>query len=87
MKIGFSIFLLAVGAILSFAVKDAISGVNLAMVGYIMMGAGAIGLIITLIMMSSDRKSIHTETRTVNGEPVLNSTTSSTQRGIDTQLP
>jgi uncharacterized membrane protein len=50
MGIGASIFLLAVGAILSFAVSDSISGVNLVIVGYILMGAGVIGLIWSLLL-------------------------------------
>ena len=50
MGIGTSIFLLAVGAILAFAVTDAISGVELTVVGYILMGAGALGLVISMIV-------------------------------------
>ncbi len=50
MGIGTSILLLAVGAILAFAVTDAISGVDLTVVGYILMGAGALGLLISLIV-------------------------------------
>jgi hypothetical protein len=41
MGIGVAIFLLAVGGVLSFAVSDRISGVDLTAVGYILMGAGA----------------------------------------------
>ncbi len=52
MGIGTSIFLLAVGAILAFAVTDAISGVDLTVVGYILMAAGALGLIISMIVMN-----------------------------------
>lgn len=47
MGIGVGIFLLAVGAILAFAVDDTISGVDLAVVGYILMVVGLIGLIMT----------------------------------------
>ena len=50
MGIGTSIFLLAVGAILAFAVTDAISGVDLTTVGYILMAAGALGLLISLLV-------------------------------------
>lgn len=46
MGIGTSVFLLALGAILAFAVTDAISGVDLTAVGYILMIAGAIGLLL-----------------------------------------
>ena len=50
MGIGTSIFLLAVGAILAFAVTDAISGVDLTVVGYILMAAGALGLVISMLV-------------------------------------
>ena len=49
MGIGTGIFLLAVGAILKFAVTDAIAGVDLATVGVILMVAGVIGLLISLL--------------------------------------
>ena len=52
MGIGTSIFLLAVGAILAFAVTDAISGVDLTVVGYILMAAGAIGLLLTMLVFN-----------------------------------
>ena len=50
MYIGGSVFLLAVGAILAFAVQDAISGVDLVMVGYILMAAGLIGIVASLVI-------------------------------------
>ena len=50
MGIGTSIFLLAVGAILAFAVTDAISGVDLTVVGYILMAAGALGLLFSMLL-------------------------------------
>jgi len=40
MGYGLGVFLLAVGAILSFAVRDNISDVNLTVVGYILHGRG-----------------------------------------------
>ena len=52
MGIGTSIFLLAVGAILAFAVTDAISGVDLTVVGYILMAAGALGLVMSMALLS-----------------------------------
>ena len=55
MGIGTSIFLLALGAILKFAVTDAIAGVELATVGVILMVAGVIGLLISLFLMSQSR--------------------------------
>jgi hypothetical protein len=50
MGIGASVFLLALGAILAFAVTDAINGVDLTAVGYILMAAGAIGLAMTTLV-------------------------------------
>ena len=53
MGIGAGIFLLAAGAILAFAVSDRISGVDLTMVGYILMGVGALGLILVVALSQS----------------------------------
>jgi len=60
MGIGVGIFLLAVGGVLAFAVTDRISGVDLTMVGYIMMGAGALGLLIALVMNNQRTHTSHT---------------------------
>jgi beta-lactamase regulating signal transducer with metallopeptidase domain len=57
MTVGGSIFLIAVGAILRYAVTDAISGVNLATVGLILIVAGIVGLLIGLFMMANARRS------------------------------
>lgn len=56
MYIGSSLFLLAAGAILAFAVQDAVSGVDLTMVGYILIAVGALGLIISLVMNGQARR-------------------------------
>jgi len=53
MGIGVSIFLIAVGAILSFAIDVTTDGVNLNTVGVILMIVGAIGLLASLIFWSS----------------------------------
>jgi hypothetical protein len=50
MGIGTSIVLIAIGAILKFAVTASVSGVSLATVGVILMIAGALGLLVSLIM-------------------------------------
>ncbi|AEI13573.1 MULTISPECIES: DUF6458 family protein [Cellulomonas] len=59
MGIGGGIALLVIGAILSFAVSDAIEGVNLEMIGYICMGAGALMLILALILNAQRRNTSH----------------------------
>jgi len=50
--IGTSIFLIALGAILYFAVNVDISGLELSTVGLILMIVGIIGLLISLYLMS-----------------------------------
>ncbi|MDR7087518.1 hypothetical protein J2X11_002357 [Aeromicrobium panaciterrae] len=63
MFIGGSIFLLAVGGILSFAVRDNINEVDLVQIGYILMGAGALGLIVSLIINGQNRERTVVERR------------------------
>ena len=48
MGIGTSIFLIALGAILRWGVADAIEGINLAVIGLILMIVGVLGLIISM---------------------------------------
>jgi hypothetical protein len=55
MGIGAGIFLLALGGILAFAVSDRISGVDLTAVGYILMGAGALGLVLAIFLSGRSR--------------------------------
>ena len=50
MGIGASVFLLAIGAILAFAVDYTVSGVDINVVGFILMVAGAIGLLMTSLV-------------------------------------
>jgi hypothetical protein len=52
MGIGTSLFLIAVGAILKYAVSDAVSGIELSTVGLILMIVGVVGLVITLVYPS-----------------------------------
>ncbi len=53
MTIGGSIFLIAVGAILKYAVTDSISGIDLQTIGVILMVAGVLGLLIGLFMYAN----------------------------------
>lgn len=53
MGIGAGIFLIAIGAILTFALNVSVGGVDLDMVGWILMGAGVLGLLWSLIAMNS----------------------------------
>ncbi len=59
--VGTGIALLTIGAVLGFAVRDAVPGVDLALTGYICMGAGALAIILGLTMVSQSRRgsSVH----------------------------
>ncbi len=60
MGIGASIFLLALGAILAFAVEADISGLDINVIGWILMIAGLAGLVITLWFWNSRRRTVVT---------------------------
>jgi hypothetical protein len=53
MGIGTSVLLIAVGAILKFAVTASVSGIKLEVVGLILMIAGAVGLAASLLWSAS----------------------------------
>jgi len=53
MGIGISIFLIAVGAILAFAVHETVSGIDLQTVGWILLIVGIVGGAISMIFWSS----------------------------------
>jgi hypothetical protein len=53
MGIGTSLVLIAVGAILKWAVTDEISGVQLSTIGLILLIVGIVGLLISLLLTSS----------------------------------
>ena len=50
MGIGVSVFLLAIGAILAFALEKSPTGVDIHVVGYILMAAGLLGLVMTTLV-------------------------------------
>lgn len=55
MSIGTGIVLFVIGAILAFAVNVDIAGVDLDLIGYILMGAGVIVFLLGLILMTVRR--------------------------------
>jgi len=61
-RIGSAIVLIALGAILAFAVEAEIPYISLDLVGYILIGAGVIGLI--WVLLASQRTRV-TQSRTV----------------------
>ena len=55
MELGTSLFLIAVGAILTFAINATVSGIDIATVGIILMIVGVIGLLISLFFLGEWR--------------------------------
>jgi hypothetical protein len=53
MGIGFSLFLIAVGAVLAYAVNAQVTGIEIQTVGLILMVVGGIGLILSFLFWSS----------------------------------
>jgi hypothetical protein len=84
MGIGSSIFLLAVGAILTFAVGNQVDFINLVIVGWILMGLGVVGLIASMVMFGPRKTRRVSESRSVvdpnTGETVVRN--ESIDRGI-----
>ncbi len=56
MGIGTSIFLIAAGAILYFAVNADVSGIEISTVGLILMLCGLLGLVISLFFLGQARR-------------------------------
>jgi hypothetical protein len=53
MGIGVSLILIAVGAVLAWAVEAEVSGLDIQVVGWILLVVGAIGILLSLIFWSS----------------------------------
>jgi hypothetical protein len=59
MGIGFGIFLIAIGAILTWAVTKSPNGVNIHVVGVILMGAGLAGILLDMLWWHSWRRGMY----------------------------
>jgi len=74
MTIGASIFLIAVGAILMYAVDVTVSGIEIQTIGLILMIAGVVGLLISLFLLASAgrrRDVVADDRRVVDDRPVV----------------
>lgn len=73
MRIGSSLALIAIGAILKFAITWSTSGINLSNVGVILMVVGVAGLVISLVLANTARRTdvVHHTTREDSTEPPL----------------
>ena len=56
MTIGASLLLIAIGAVLKFAVTDTVKNVDLGTIGVILMIVGALGLILGFVLMTTRRR-------------------------------
>jgi hypothetical protein len=56
MRIGASLFLIAIGAILKFAVTRRVNGIDVGTVGVILMIVGALGLALVLVLTTTRRR-------------------------------
>lgn len=66
MRISSSIALIAIGAIIAFAVPASLlPAVDLTLIGYILLGLGVLGLLISLILAAPRKKARVTESRSV----------------------
>jgi len=73
MSIGTGIVLFVIGAILTFALNFETQFIDLDLVGYILMGAGVVVLIIGLVLLARRRQAVTTSrtgTDSVTGERV-----------------
>ncbi|MEH3088899.1 MAG: DUF6458 family protein [Microbacterium arborescens] len=80
MSIGAGIALFVIGAILAFAVNVEVEWVNLDMIGYILMGAGALIFLLGIVLMARRRQTdsvSRTSVDPANGQRVTRNTTSS----------
>ena len=60
MSLGTGIVLFVIGAILAFALNVQVSWIDLHLVGYILMIAGAVGIILGIVLMTRRRRTIAT---------------------------
>jgi membrane protein implicated in regulation of membrane protease activity len=83
LSIGFGIFLMAVGAIVAWAVPALwqVDGANWTLIGYILLGAGALITLIGIVMMASRRRSTEVSRSTV--DPALGTRVERTERRDD----
>lgn len=77
MGLGVGVFLVAAGAILAFAVNidTASTGVNLHTVGWILLGVGALGILLSMVFWSSWAGPGYFRRRTTTNVPPAGTTT------------
>jgi hypothetical protein len=74
MRLGTAIVLLALGAILTFAIEFDVSGIDLRVVGWILMIVGALGIVLELAIWAPRRRRV-TTTDAYDAPPAARRTT------------
>jgi hypothetical protein len=69
MYIGGGITLLVLGGILAFGVSDRVSGLDLQLIGYILMAGGALAIVLSLVLNAQRNNTSHTEVVERRGTP------------------
>lgn len=82
MRIGSSIGLIVLGAILAFAVAASVPGVDLTVIGYILMAAGVIGLILSVVVYGPRNTHRVSESRSVVDPATGESVTRNETHGV-----
>jgi hypothetical protein len=81
MKIGGGIFLMALGAILAFAVQDNWDVIDLTLIGYILLGAGVLVTLLGIIFATRKRTSVATTSSSV--DPITGQGVTRSERAVD----
>jgi hypothetical protein len=72
MYIGGGIFLIVVGGILAFGVRDQVDAVDLGMVGWVCIAGGVLAIVLSLVLGQQRTNTSHTEVverRDIGGPP------------------
>ncbi|TFD28975.1 DUF6458 family protein [Cryobacterium cryoconiti] len=81
MSLGLGIFLLVVGAIMVFALNVTVEWMDIELVGSILMGAGAVIMIIGIVLLTRKRSSVTTTRSAV--DPASGEQITSQKRSVD----
>lgn len=69
MRVGVSIVLVAFGALLAFAVDATVAGIDVYVLGWVLMGAGILGIALSLIVFAPLRHDALVRARILDGGP------------------
>ncbi len=83
MSLGLGIFLLVVGAILTFAVHATVAGISLVVAGEILMAAGVLVVILGIVLLFRKRRS--TDTTRITNDTVNGNQTTQRERRDDVE--